>query len=228
MLRLIIDVLVTSGLLYALVTALPGVRLKSFGTAIIVVLVYGLSIALRYGVSVGVANRATMANPCINSYCDRDGSWFWIVGLEGDRHWPPLARAAGHPEWIEDERFATLEGRAKNAATLVALLDEVFATRSRDEWAEVFETEEDLWWAPVQSLDEVVADEQVRAAGGFAEVPDGGATTLLPATPVDFGGTPGSCRCMAPGHGEHTDEILRELGRDADAVAALHARGIVH
>ena len=93
---------------------------------------FDLSIALRYGVSVGVANRATMANPCINSYCDRDGSWFWIVGLEGERHWPPLARAAGHPEWIEDERFATLEGRAKNAATLVALLDEVCATRSRD------------------------------------------------------------------------------------------------
>jgi crotonobetainyl-CoA:carnitine CoA-transferase CaiB-like acyl-CoA transferase len=189
---------------------------------------FDLSIALRFGVSVGAADRSRMANPCINCYRDRDGRWFWIVGLEGERHWPPLARAVGHPEWIDDERFATLEARARNAATLVERLDAIFVTRGRDEWGEIFDAEEDLWWAPVQNLDEVVADEQVRDAGGFVEVPDAGATTLLPATPVDFAGTPWSARGMAPEAGEHTDEILGELGRAPAAIAALRSRGIVH
>ena len=50
-----------------------------------------------------------MGNPAINSYHDKDGRWFWIVGLEGDRHWPPLARAVGHPEWTEDVATAWRE-----------------------------------------------------------------------------------------------------------------------
>jgi crotonobetainyl-CoA:carnitine CoA-transferase CaiB-like acyl-CoA transferase len=188
---------------------------------------FDFSIALRFGVSVGQADRATMANPCINNYRDRNGDWLWIVGLEGDRHWPPLARAVGHPEWIEDERFATLEGRAKNARELIAELDAIFATRTRDEWGEVFEAEEDLWWAPVQSVDDVVADPQVRFAGGFTEVPDGAGTTLLPSTPVDFADTPWQARSMAPAPGQHTDDVLHELGRSPEDIAALRQRGVV-
>ena len=64
-------------------------------------------VALRFGVGIAVADRKTMGNPCINNYQDADGRWFWIVGLEGERHWPPLARVVGHPEWIDDPRFAT-------------------------------------------------------------------------------------------------------------------------
>jgi len=186
---------------------------------------FDLAVAVRFGVSVGVADRSVMANPCINNYRDRDGRWFWIVGLEGDRHWPPLTRVVGHPEWVDDPRFATAADRAANAAALIALLDAIFATRSREEWGRIFDAEPDLWWAPVQSVDEVMADAQVHAAGGFVDVPDGETTTKLPATPVDFGGTPGAPRCMAPAHGEHTDPILAELGRDPAAVAKLRADG---
>jgi crotonobetainyl-CoA:carnitine CoA-transferase CaiB-like acyl-CoA transferase len=188
---------------------------------------FDLSVAVRYGVGMSVANRATMGNPCINNYQDRDGKWFWIVGLEGERHWPPLARAVGRPEWVEDPRFATLQGRAQNAGELIAELDRIFATRSRDDWAKVFDAEEDLWWAPVQSVDEVLADPQVHAAGGFVDVPDGEGTTQLPSTPVDFGGTPWAPRAMAPGHGQHTDEILTELGRTGAQIAALRGSGTV-
>jgi len=188
---------------------------------------FDLAIALRFGVSVGAADRTTMVNPTVNVYRDRDGRWFWLVGLEGERHWPPLARAVGHPEWLEDARFATLGDRAKNAATLIGLLDEIFATRSREEWAASFDAEEDLWWAPVQSIDEVIADPQVHAAGGIVQVPDGPSTTPFPATPADFAGTPWSPGPMAPEHGQHTDEVLRELGRDDAAIAALHEQGVV-
>ena len=99
-------------------------------------------------------------------------------------------------------------------------------TRTRDEWGEVFDRE-NLWWAPVQTTDEVLADPQVAAAGGFTAVPDEGATTTMMATPVDFAGTPWASRSMAPELGQHTDEILRELGRDDAAIAELRAQRVV-
>jgi crotonobetainyl-CoA:carnitine CoA-transferase CaiB-like acyl-CoA transferase len=188
---------------------------------------FDLASSLRFGVPMAVANRKTMGNPCINNYADKDGRWFWIVGLEGDRHWPPLARVVGHPEWIGDPRFATPRDRAMNAATLIGLLDEIFATKTREEWSAIFEAEPELWWSPVQSLDEVIADPQVHAAGGLVEVPDDGSTTLLPATPVDFHGTPWKARWMAPTHGQHTDEVLRELGRSDAQLSELRANGVV-
>ena len=55
---------------------------------------FDLAIALRFGVAVGAADRTTMVNPTINVYRDGEGRWFWLVGLEGERHWPPLTRAA--------------------------------------------------------------------------------------------------------------------------------------
>ncbi len=188
---------------------------------------FDVATALRFGVGLAVGNRKTMGNPCINNYQDKDGRWFWIVGLEGERHWPPLCEAAGHPEWLEDPRFAGPAERAANAEALISLIDEAFATRSLAEWRPIFDGTENFWWAPVQDLDEVMADPQVRAAGSFIEVPDGPATTTLPASPADFHGTPWTPRSMAPGHGEHTDEILRELGRDDEALSALREKGVI-
>lgn len=188
---------------------------------------FDMAITLRFGVAVAGGDRTTMGNPTVNNYADKEGRWFWIVGLEGPRHWPPLARCVGRPEWIDDPRFATPQSRAENAVELIAALDEIFATKTRDEWGAVFDTEPDMWWAPVQAIDEAVADPQVQAAGGLVEVPDGPTTTTLPATPVDFSDTVWQPRAMAPEHGQHTDEVLRELGRDDAQIAALRDEGVV-
>src|SRR6202044_1439197 len=64
---------------------------------------FDVNVALMGGLAIQVGPRPPMGAPCINNYAAGDGRRFWVVGLEGQRHWPPLARAAGHPEWIEEE-----------------------------------------------------------------------------------------------------------------------------
>lgn len=187
---------------------------------------FDLNVALRFGVGIGVASRQTMGNPVINSYRDRDDRWFWLVGLDGARHWPDLCRAVGRPEWIDSEAYGTPVGRRDNAGELIAALDEIFATRTREEWGVRFD-EEDVWWAPVQTIDEVLADPQAWAGGAFVEVPDGDGAVTMINQPVDFAGTPGAPRAMPPELGADTDAILTQLGRDAGSIAALRRDGVV-
>jgi crotonobetainyl-CoA:carnitine CoA-transferase CaiB-like acyl-CoA transferase len=187
---------------------------------------FDLNTALRFGVSIGTATHATMANPAINCYQDSEGRWFWLIGLEGDRHWPDLCRAVGRPEWIDDERFATAAARRAHIDELIPGLDAIFATRTRADWGVELDRA-GMWWAPVQTPEEVLADEQVRAGGGFVEVPDGDTTATMINSPVDYLGTPAAPRAMPPELGQHTDEILTELGRDPATIAALRADAVV-
>jgi crotonobetainyl-CoA:carnitine CoA-transferase CaiB-like acyl-CoA transferase len=175
---------------------------------------FDLNTFLLAGRNIAVGQRDSMGNPCMNNYAASDGRRFWIVGLEIERHWPPLCRAVGRPEWLTDPRFDSPLGRYTNATTLIAELDAIFVTKPLDEWAAIFDGEPDFFWSPVNSLEDVVADDQFHAAGGVVYVPDGPHGTVggpMVATPVDFSGTPWAPRSPAPALGEHTDEVLTEL-----------------
>ena len=172
---------------------------------------FDLNTFLMTGHSIAIGQRETMGNPCMNNYVAGDGRRFWIVGLQGDRHWPALCRAVQRPEWLTDPRFATGRSRAANAIELIGALDEIFAARPLDEWAKVFADEPDFFWSPINSIEDVVADEQFHAAGGVVYVPRDGSSVPMVATPADFHGTPWEPRSAAPGLGEHTDDILAEL-----------------
>jgi crotonobetainyl-CoA:carnitine CoA-transferase CaiB-like acyl-CoA transferase len=172
---------------------------------------FDLNTFLMTGHSIAIGQRETMGNPCMNNYTAGDGRRFWIVGLQGDRHWPALCRAVGRPEWLADPRFDTGRSRAANAVVLIGELDEIFAAKPLDDWAKVFAGESDFFWSPINSIEDVVADDQFHAAGGVVYVPDGDAGAPMVATPADFHGTPWEPRSAAPKLGEHTDEILAEL-----------------
>ncbi|KUH98409.1 CoA-transferase [Mycolicibacterium acapulense] len=172
---------------------------------------FDLNTFLLTGDSIAIGQRETMGNPCMNNYAAGDGRRFWIVGLEAGRHWPPLCRAVGRPQWLTDPRFDTPRARAVNAVELVAELDEIFASKTLAEWEEVFAAEPDFFWSPINSLEDIVADEQFHAAGGIVYVPDGEGEAPMVASPADFSGTPWEPRSAAPRLGEHTDEIVAEL-----------------
>jgi crotonobetainyl-CoA:carnitine CoA-transferase CaiB-like acyl-CoA transferase len=175
---------------------------------------FDLNTYLMAGQPIAIGQRESMGNPCMNNYAAGDGRRFWIVGLEAERHWPALCRAIGRTDWLTDPRYSSARARFINAVELIAALDQIFATKSLDEWAEIFAGEPDFFWSPINSIEDVVADEQFHAAGGMVDVPEGsggeGAVPMV-ATPADFHGTPWAPRSVAPKLGEHTEEILAEL-----------------
>ena len=172
---------------------------------------FDLNTFLLTGHPIAIGQRESIGNPCMNNYVAGDGRRFWIVGLQGDRHWPALCRAVGRPDWLTDTRYTTGRSRAANAVELIGELDAIFATKPLDEWAKVFGGEPDFFWSPINAIEDVVADEQFHAAGGIVYVPDADSSVPMVATPADFHGTPWAPRSAAPRLGEHTDEILAEL-----------------
>jgi crotonobetainyl-CoA:carnitine CoA-transferase CaiB-like acyl-CoA transferase len=173
---------------------------------------WDLNMELRWGKMGPSSPRTEQGNPMINPYQAADGAWFWLLGTEADRLWPKLLAAIERPEWAADERWATARARRHNGASLIAELDALFATRPRVAWTAAFD-QHDVWWAPVSTPSEVVVDPQAIAAGAFVEVPGGAWVDAHRgvASPVSFDSEPITPRAV-PALGEHTEEILRELG----------------
>ncbi|HUE38125.1 MAG TPA: CoA transferase [Candidatus Binatia bacterium] len=184
-------------------------------------------IKLRLGAPATPMTRTTTPNPLISCYRTRDQRWIWLLGLQGDRLWPDLLRAIRRPELENDPRFGSLGARREHCAELVLILDEVFATKTLGEWAEVLDRE-GVWWAPVQTTEEVVEDPQAEACGAFVDVPlaEGG-TTRMVSSPVDFSATRWSVATPVPELGQHTEEILLELGYDWQKIAALKEKRVI-
>ncbi|MBX9601497.1 MAG: CoA transferase [Bryobacteraceae bacterium] len=170
--------------------------------------------------------RKTVLNPVINHYATRDGKRFLLCGVQTAIDWPKLCRAVEHPEWLEDPRFATPEARSANAPELVSLLDEIFASKTFDEWIGIFHQVQ-IPFGPVSSNADVAADEQMRAAGVIVPLDDPrypGLETVN--SPFWLAGREKALPGRAPDIGEHTREVLAEIGLDEARVAQLLARGI--
>jgi crotonobetainyl-CoA:carnitine CoA-transferase CaiB-like acyl-CoA transferase len=165
-------------------------------------------------------------NALVNSYATKDGRFVSLVMLQSDRFWPELVTALGRPDLIEDPRFVDHAARMTNNREAVAELAALFGSRTFDEVTAILATGKGAW-APVQRPIDVLSDPQVVANGYLQDVKDanGNPFQLVPA-PLQFNGETGDTR-RAPGHGEHTDEVLGELGMDMEQILELKISGAV-
>ena len=170
-------------------------------------------------------HRTTTAG--VFAFEDRDGLPFVLHMSSPDKFWRNMFAVVGKPEWAEDSRFSNRKGRMENYDTLVEQLTPIFHGGGRDEWLRRL-TEMDVPAAPINTLDEVFADPQVKTYGFPVEVehPKMGKMKLV-GNAVDMSRTPPSIDSPPPVLGEHTDEILAALGYASPAIADLRSKGAI-
>ncbi|MGD0916463.1 MAG: CoA transferase [Thermodesulfobacteriota bacterium] len=171
--------------------------------------------------------RAQAGNPLYNHYRCKDDQWIAIAHLDPDRYWPQICKALGMEGVQSDPRFNSIEARGRNARELVAILDQRFVTRSRDEWIRILKNEGCIF-TPIQTPLEVSNDAQAFANNYFIDVqhPQWGKIKMS-GFPWDFSETPASWRREAPAFGQHTEEILLELGYNKDDIAHLKGERVI-
>ena len=184
--------------------------------------------AMNYLATGSNPRRMGNAHPSIVPYQDfptADGHMILAIGNDGQ--FARFCEVAGRPELAADVRFTTNRARVENRAELIPLLNEITATRTTAEWIAQLEARA-VPCGPINGLAEVFADPQVQARGLAVKMPhpEAGEVPLV-ASPIRLSKTPVEYRRAPPLVGEHTDEILADLGVDAAGIARLRERGVV-
>jgi crotonobetainyl-CoA:carnitine CoA-transferase CaiB-like acyl-CoA transferase len=184
--------------------------------------------AARYLVEGDVPKQVGNDHPTFmptSAYATRDG---WVnISAAGQAIWERLAHALGHPEWIGRAEFADAAARSTNRVALNAAVGDVTVTRTSAEWVELL-NEAGVPTGPIYTVDQVFGDPQVQHIRAAATVPHAtlGEVRVINQA-VTLSRTPAAMALPTPEHGEHTDEILRELGLDGATIDGLRARGVI-
>lgn len=155
-----------------------------------------------------------------------DGNWIF-VGVFQPRYWAPLCHAVGRPDLIDDVRYATSEARASRTRELVQLFEEIFRKQPREYWVKIL-SGEDVINAPIYRMDEAVQDVHASLNGYIMDVDHPVLGKIkTPGFPIRFSETPVKLEKVAPQLGQHTDEVLGEIGYGTDEIAAMRKEGVI-
>jgi len=177
------------------------------------------------GVNAGPTGSAHLLTAPYQAFATRDG---WInVGGANQANWERIARVIGRPELAADPRFKTNRDRMRNVGELTALLGERLRERPSADWIAEFEAA-GVPVGPVNRIGDMLADPQVAARDMVIEVdhPRAGRTRAL-GMPIKFSDTRAELTRPAPLLGQHSREILGDLGYSAAEIAALARAGAV-
>lgn len=184
--------------------------------------------AMNYLVSGKVPQRNGNAHPNIQPqdvYACADGDVILVVGNDGQ--FAKLCQVFGHAEWASDERFATNAQRVRNIGELSALLRAIFGTWERDALVAALDAA-GVPCGAINSVADVFEDPQVKARGMLRHVPHpSGVEVPQVASPMRFAETPLQTQTAPPLLGQHSADILAELGYDTAGIDALRSAGVI-
>lgn len=178
-----------------------------------------------------VPGRAGNIHPSLAPYQDfptLDGNVLLAIGNDGQ--FARFCAAIDHASWAQDERFATNTARVQNSSALLTLMKPVMLTRSTTDWIALLE-DKAVPCGPINTIAQAFEDPQVKARGIQQSLPrnagDGIGHIATVASPMRLSATPVTYRRAPPTLGQHTDEVLHELGLDEQTIANLHAQNVV-
>lgn len=174
-------------------------------------------------------DRTRMGNPLWNYYECGDGKWIALAMLAADRYWSAFCKALGIENLENDPRFRDIEVRSReeNSAELIRILDGIFASRPREEWLKILK-EHKLICTRVQTISDLLSDPQVLENEYIMDYdhPVFGRIKTV-GFPWNFSETPPSLRLPAPQLGQHTEEILLELGYSWKDISNIREQEVI-
>jgi len=173
-------------------------------------------------------SRKRSGNAFTNCYQCADGNWIELSDMQYDRFWDNVRQTLGLPEKEVAELFATPQMRRDNKEQFIATLDAVFATKPRDEWVKVFKEKALFAWDIVNQVSEAAVDPQVLANDYVTDFhhPVLG-DVKVPGLPFSLSKMEAGPRAKAPEIGEHTEEVLLELGYDWGDIVGMKDEGVI-
>jgi crotonobetainyl-CoA:carnitine CoA-transferase CaiB-like acyl-CoA transferase len=166
-------------------------------------------------------------SPLRNVFRCQDGQWILGTHHPEAKYWPSFCEATGQTALLNDRHFTDDSGSPTNYVGLIEIFDKVFATKPRDEWMEIFR-KRGLMFCSVQHIGEVQSDPQALANDYVVPLdhPVQG-RIKIPGYPVHFSACKAGTRSAAPKLGEHTTQILREMGYADRDIATLRNEGVI-
>jgi len=175
------------------------------------------------------ADRQQIVNPLTNHYQCKDGKWIGFCILAAGVVWPDFCKAVGIENLEKDPRFENSKVRAEHSRELIDILDQVFLTKTRDEWVKIIGEYHRIMFAAVNEGIEVASDPQVvenNYVCEYEQPPFGNIKST--AFPVKFHKSPIGVQCPSPEFGQNTEEILIEMGGYSwDDIAQFKEEGII-
>lgn len=191
---------------------------------------YNLNTALLRGRQIPRPSRRSLKNPMANHFECADGEWLLLSEPQADRFWPAFCDALGIQHLENDEKYRDATRRRENFRELLAIIEQVFKTKTRAQWMEILDQKGGgIAYSPVLRPTDLANDEQALQNGYIAVIdhPSLG-TVKMVGNPVSFSETPVKVDGFAPCFGQNTEEVLMDVcGYDWDRIQQLKDEEVI-